>query len=287
MYMEKTILITGSTGFIGRNLIKKIPKYNVPIEKNGRRIDLRNREKVLKLKRADTVIHLAGKTPYSKGLLKNEFFEHNFLGTLNILEYCVLKKVEKLIFVSSYVYGNPKYNPIDEKHIIQPHNPYAKSKSLAEELCKVYAQEFGIKIIILRPFNLFGNLQKKGFLISNIMESIKNNKSILITNKKNKRDYLLIDDFIDVILNMIDFDCKFEIFNIGSGKCFSFEKIIQLFEEKSGKKLKKKIKTSNKNNISKIQADISKISKKTGWHPKYNLEEGVKKTLMKKGLLAK
>ena len=285
--MQKTILITGSSGFIGRHLIKKIPKYTIPIEKNGIKIDLRDREKVLKLKKADTVIHLAGKTPYSKCLSDNEFFEHNVLGTLNILEYCVTKKVRKLIFVSSYIYGNPKYNPIDEKHVIQPHNPYAKSKSLAEELCKIYAEKFGIRIIILRPFNLFGDLQKKGFLISNIIESIKNNRSILITNKKNKRDYLLIDDFIDVILKMIDYDCKFEIFNIGSGKCYSFEKIIQLFEEKSGIKLKKKIKVSNKNNISKIQADISKISKKTRWHPKYNFEEGVEKILMKKGLLAK
>jgi UDP-glucose 4-epimerase len=285
--MKRTILITGSSGFIGSHLIKKISKYNTPIEKSGKKIDLRDREKVLKLKRVNTVIHLAGKTPYSKKLSGNEFFEHNILGTLNILEYCVAKKVEKLIFVSSYVYGNPKCNPIDEKHVVQPHNTYAKSKYLAEELCKIYAKKFGIKIIILRPFNLFGNLQKKGFLISNIIESIKNDSSILITNKNNKRDYLLIDDFIDVILKMIDFDSKFEIFNIGSGKCYSFEKIIQIFEKKSGKKIKKENKVSKKNNISKIQADINKISKKTGWYPKYNFEEGVEKILLKKGLLAK
>lgn len=285
--MKKTILITGSSGFIGRHLIKKIPKYNTPIEENGKEIDLRNREKVLKIKRVNTVIHLAGKIPHTKKLPDNEFFEHNILGTLNILEYCVEKKVEKLIFISSYIYGNPKYNPIDEKHVVQPHNTYAKSKYLAEELCKIYAKKFGIKIIILRPFNLFGNLQKKGFLISNIIESIKKDSSILITNKNNKRDYLLVDDFIDVILKMIDFDSKFEIFNIGSGKCYSFEKIIQIFEKKSGKKIKKENKVSKKNNISKIQADINKISKKTGWYPKYNFEEGVEKILLKKGLLAK
>ena len=227
--MKKTILITGSSGFIGKNLIKKIPKYSTTIEKNGEKIDLRDKEKVLKLKRVNTVIHLAGKTPYSKKLSNNEIFEHNILGTLNILEYCISKKVEKLIFVSSYIYGHSKNNPINEKHIVQPHNTYAKSKYLAEELCKFYAKKFGIKVIILRPFNLFGNLQKKGFLISNIIEAIKNNSSISITNKNNKRDYLHIDDFIDVILKMIDFDCKLEIFNIGSGESYSFEKIIQLF----------------------------------------------------------
>ena len=285
--MKKTILITGSSGFIGKNLIKKIPKYSTTIEKNGEKIDLRDKEKVLKLKRVNTVIHLAGKTPYSKKLSNNEIFEHNILGTLNILEYCISKKVEKLIFVSSYIYGNSKNNPINEKHIVQPHNTYTKSKYLAEELCKNYAKKFGIKLIILRPFNLFGNLQKKGFLISNIIEAIKNNSSISITNKNNKRDYLLIDDFIDVILKMIDFDCKLEIFNIGSGKSYSFEKIIQLFEKKSGKKIKRENKVSKDNNISKIQADISKITKKTGWHPKYNFEEGVEKILLEKNLLFK
>jgi len=285
--MKKTILITGSSGFIGKNLIKKIPKYSTTIEKNGEKIDLRDKEKVLKLKRVNTVIHLAGKTPYSKKLSNNEIFEHNILGTLNILEYCISKKVEKLIFVSSYIYGNSKNNPINEKHIVQPHNTYTKSKYLAEELCKDYAKKFGIKLIILRPFNLFGNLQKKGFLISNIIEAIKNNSSISITNKNNKRDYLLIDDFIDVILKMIDFDCKLEIFNIGSGKSYSFEKIIQLFEKKSGKKIKRENKVSKDNNISKIQADISKITKKTGWHPKYNFEEGVEKILLEKNLLFK
>jgi UDP-glucose 4-epimerase len=86
---------------------------------------------------------------------------------------------------------------------------------------------------------------------------------------------------------MIDFDCKLEIFNIGSGKSYSFEKIIQLFEKKSGKKIKRENKVSKDNNISKIQADISKITKKTGWHPKYNFEEGVEKILLEKNLLFK
>lgn len=285
--MKKTILITGATGFIGKNLIKKISGYYTPIEKNGEKIDLRNREKVLKIKKVNTVIHLAGKTPYSKKSSNKEIFENNVLGTLNILEYCVAKKVEKLIFVSTYIYGNPKNYPINEKHVIQPHNTYAKSKYLAEELCRNYSKKFGIKVIILRPFNLFGDLQKKGFLISNIIDSIKNNKSIKITNKNNERDYLLIDDFIDVILKMIKFDCEFEIFNVGSGKSFSFEQIIQLFELKSGKKIKRINKISKKNNILKIQADITKVSKKITWYPKYNFEEGIEKVLMKKKLLFK
>ena len=186
--------------------------------------------------------------------------------------------------MSSYVYGNSKNSPINEKEIIQPHNTYTKSKVLSEELCKIYGEKFGINIIILRPFNIFGNSLKSNFFISNILKSIKDSKPITIVNKNDKRDYLYIDDFVDAIIRVIDYDCNYEIFNVGSGECISFEKLINLFEQKSGKKVKKVIKSS-KIHIRKIQADITKINKKTGWKPKYSLEQGVETVLLKNKLL--
>jgi len=279
--MKNSILITGATGFIGKHLVKKIPNYNIAVDQNGKNIDLRIRKEVLKIKRSDIVIHLAGKIPSEKNYSKNIFFEHNFLGTLNILEYCIKKKVKKIIFISSYVYGNPEKNPISEKHQIKPHNTYTKSKVLSEELCKIYAEKYKIEIIILRPFNIFGNLQKDNSLISNIIKSIKNNSHITITNKNNKRDYLFIDDLIDAIIKLIDYKCKFEIFNIGSGKSYSFENVVQLFEKENKKKIKRKYKISKKNSIPKIQADISKIKKEIKWNPKYTLVEGIEKIIFK------
>ena len=279
--MKDSILITGATGFIGKHLVKKIPNYNIAVDQNGKNIDLRIRKEVLKIRRSDIVIHLAGKIPSEKNYSKNIFFEHNFLGTLNILEYCIKKKVKKIIFVSSYVYGNPEKNPISEKHQIKPHNTYTKSKVLSEELCKIYAEKYKIEIIILRPFNIFGNLQKDNSLISNIIKSIKNNSHITIINKNNKRDYLFIDDLIDAIIKLIDYKCKFEIFNIGSGKSYSFENVVQLFEKENKKKIKRKYKISKKNSIPKIQADISKIKKEIKWNPKYTLVEGIEKIIFK------
>ncbi|MDC3254272.1 NAD(P)-dependent oxidoreductase [Nitrosopumilus sp.] len=279
--MKNSILITGTTGFIGKHLVKKIPNYNMAVDQNGKKIDLRIREEVLKIKRVDIVIHLAGKIPSEKNYSKNIFFEHNVLGTLNVLEYCIKKKVKKIIFVSSYVYGNPEKNPINEKNKIKPHNTYTKSKVLSEELCKIYAEKYKIEIIILRPFNIFGNLQKDNSLISNTIKSIKNNSHITIINKNDKRDYLFIDDLINAIVKLIDYKCKFEIFNVGSGKSYSFENVVQLFEKKNKKKIKRKYKTFKKNSIPKIQADISKIKKEIKWIPRYTLEEGIEKIVSK------
>jgi nucleoside-diphosphate-sugar epimerase len=282
--MINKILVTGTSGFVGSQLIKRLPNHISALNSNGNNIDLRSRDEVLKMKKADTVIHLAGKIPSEKNFSENIFFEHNVLGTLNVLEYCVKKKIKKMIYVSSYVYGNAKNNPINEKEIIKPHNAYTKSKALSEELCKIYGEKFGISIIILRPFNIFGSSLKNDFLIPNILKSIKNNRPITITNKNDKRDYLYIDDFIDVIIQMIDYNCKYEIFNVGSGKCISFENLIKLFEQVSGKKMKIITKSSN-SGIKKIEADITKINKKIKWKPKYSLEAGIEKILLKNKLL--
>ena len=96
-----------------------------------------------------------------------------------------------------------------------------------------------------------------------------------------KRDFLFIDDLIDAIIKLIDYKCKFEIFNIGSGKSYSFENVVQLFEKENKKKIKRKYKISKKNSIPKIQADISKIKKEIKWSPKYTLVEGIKKIIFK------
>ena len=270
---KKIILITGSSGFIGKHLISKIPYRTILF---GKKDNLLSRGKVLQMKHADVVIHLASKIP-SNHKKTVKFFENNVLGTLNILEYCVKKEVKKLIFISCYVYGNPIHTSINEKHPVMHHNQYTKSKILAEELCKSYAKKYGLKVIILRPSNIFGKSQKSGFLISNLYRSLKNNKPIKIINKKSKRDFLFVDNLVDAILLMIDYECNYEIFNVGYGKSYSFEKVLQLFEKINEIKLDKSFETDEKTFIPKIDLDISKIKKKTGWYPKISLEEGLKK----------
>jgi len=272
------ILITGSNGFIGKQIVKHFKKSELVSDFiNSKRVNLQNNKEVMKINKADIVIHLGGKT--KKGLNANEYFDNNVLGTLNILEYCIKKKIKKMIFVSSYVYGNPQYTPIDEKHSISPHNTYTKSKFLAEELCKFYAKNFNLNIIILRPFNIFGKTLPEGFLISNLFKSAKNNKKITIINKNSKRDFLHIDDFIDVILKVINIDIKFEIFNVGSGNSYSFIEIIKKIEKITAKKINIEFKDNNEIMIKDITANISKITNKIKWKPKMEFDEGLQKCL--------
>jgi len=270
------ILVTGSRGFIGRQIIQHLKQFDVITDSiDSKRIDLKNIEEVMRLNKSDIVVHLGGKT--AKGLDWNEYFYNNVIGTLNILEYCIKKNIKKMIFVSSYVYGNPKYSPIDEKHPISPHNAYTRSKYLAEQLCEFYAKNSNLSVIILRPFNIFGKTLPKGFLISNLLKSIETNEKVTIINKDSKRDFLHVDDLIDVILKMTNFDCKFDIFNIGSGKSYSFNEIIEKLEKTSTKKLNLQYEQNETNFIEDIKADISKLNNKIKWYPKISFEEGLQK----------
>ena len=272
------ILVTGHEGVIASNLIKKLTNCEIIIDSiNGKRIDLQNNEEVMKIEPVDTVIHLGGKT--EKGLEWKEYFENNIIGTLNILKYCIKKNIKKIIFVSSYVYGNPKYSPIDEQHQISPHNLYTKSKFLAEELCKIYSEKYKLNVIILRPFNIFARSMNKNYLISNLIESINTKKTVTITNRTSKRDFLYIDDFIELILKIKDYDFKYEIFNVGSGISYSFDEVIEIIEKNTSKKLKLEYKNDDQSYIQNITADNSKITKILDWKPELTFEEGLQKLL--------
>jgi len=256
------ILITGASGFIGQELVKKLPKSDLILDSNDSgRIDLQNKDEVMRLEPVELVIHLGGKTP-QKGVDGYEYFKNNILGIINILEYCVQKKIKKLIFISTYVYGNPQYSPIDENHPVNPHNPYTESKYIGEKLCEYYCNNFNFDLIILRPFNIFGESMREGFLLSNLINSINTDKKITIINKNSKRDFLYVDDFVDLILKIKDYNCKFEIFNVGTGISFSFDQITKKIEYITSKKLNIEYEEDEKTFMGDIQADISKLKDK-------------------------
>ena len=274
--MDK-ILVTGSAGFIGSNVMKKLSGYEVVTNHNDSgRIDLQNIEQVMKLDSVDTVIHLAGKIPWRE-LSSNEFSDNNIKCTQNILEYSGKKNVKKIIYVSSYIYGKPKYCPVDEGHPVNPHTAYAESKYLAEKECIDYCKRSNLDLIILRPFNVYGESMRSGFLISNLINAVRSGKKLDIVNKDSKRDFLHVDDFVELILKTIDYNSKLEIFNVGSGLSYSFEDIITKIEKISKNKLDIHYDT-DKNFIEDIVADISKIKSKLHWEPRIKIDDGLRKT---------
>ena len=277
----KSILVTGSSGFVGRHLVEELKRHNVEVvtltDKNGNKIDVRNWQKIKEIKDLHMVYHLAAITyvPFS---FENprETYDVNLLGTLNILELCRLCDVKRIVFASSYVYGQPQYLPIDEKHPLQPTNPYARTKVLGENLCKAYYEDYGLKCVVLRPFNIYGKGQSNNFLIPSILEQLLKGK-IKLKDPEPKRDFVYILDVINAYIKAGEFDEDFEIFNIGSGKSYSVKEIVNKIVKLYGKDITVDYTNERrKNEIKDTIADTKKAKTKLCWKPKYSIDEGLK-----------
>ena len=285
---EKRILVTGSSGFVGKNLVEELKRQDAEVftltDHDGRRIDIRDQQSVKRImneiRNIDIVYHLAAITsvPFS---FENprETYDVNVLGTLNILELCRLCNAEKIVFASSYVYGQPQYMPIDEEHPLQPANPYARSKVLGEELCRAYNADFGVKSVILRPFNIYGVGQSKNFLIPSIIAQLRYGK-IELKDPEPKRDFIYISDVIEAYIKAGEFNGDFDVFNIGGGKSYSVEEIVDRIVCLYGKNVKVGYSGERrKHEVMDTVADIRKAKELMDWTPTVPLDEGLQRTM--------
>ena len=281
--MNMKIAVTGSTGFIGSHLLRRLKESGSDVIqldiKNG--IDITDWEQIQCIEKFDLLFHLAAKTYVPDSYqAPHDFYYTNVTGTLNALELCRIHKA-KIVFASSYIYGNPEYLPIDEKHPIAAFNPYAQTKIIGEQLCEGYYKDFGVPVVILRPFNIYGMGQNENFLIPSIIKQAKSG-SILLKDPDPKRDMLFVDDVVDGYMKAAEYNQKdYEVFNIGSGKSYSVLEIvntvIELFDHEIDVKFGGE---KRKNEVLDTIADISKAKTLLNWEPKTNLREGFEEILM-------
>ena len=275
------ILVTGSNGFIGKNLVLKLRALNYTvIEFSGNILEEDSYRKLLN-ENITHCFHLAAKSFVPESWNSPDaFIETNVYGTEKVLEFCRKKSIS-LTFISSYLYGSPKYLPIDEKHPLQTPNPYALSKFLGEELCRFYNKHYGLKINILRPFNTYGPGQNRRFLIPELIDKFYGSEQeVSVKDVSPKRDYVYISDVIDALILTLKINESFTVFNIGSGYSLSVAEIIDKIKTISG--IDKKVVSSNEQRVNEIPntvADIKLAYEKLGWKPKVNFEEGIKEIL--------
>jgi nucleoside-diphosphate-sugar epimerase len=280
----KTIAVTGSSGFIGRHLLWSLreQQYNIieiDIEKD---LDISDWSKARNIPHFDTIIHLAAKTFVPDSFKRpHEFYFANQSCTLNVLELARIYSAN-VIYFSSYLYGMPEYLPIDEKHPLKPHNPYAQSKIICEKICEGYQRDFGVPVIIFRPFNIYGPGQNSSFLIPNIIEQLKSGE-ILLKDPRPKRDFIHVSDIVYAVMLAIKLENPgLQTFNLGTGLSFSVEEIVNLIIKYFGKRTI--VKYANEYRPGEVLdtiADIRKINTVLKWSPYINIEKGLEALLEK------
>lgn len=282
----KRALVTGASGFVGKHLAGELRKQGAEVFALDARaenpIDIRDWQAVKdfggKLGRLDLVYHLAA-LMFVPCSFENprEVYEVNVLGTLNILELCRLQGVAKLVLASSYVYGEPRYLPVDEEHPLNPGSPYARSKVLGEALCKAYHEDYGLRCTMLRVFNIYGEGQSGDSLMPSILRQLPSGK-VELMDPEPKRDFVHVSDAVQAYLRAGEYDqAGFNVFNIGSGASYSVDDIVKLALQAWGREAEIRYRHQRrKSEIMDVVADFRKARTELGWEPKVTLEQGIR-----------
>lgn len=321
------ILITGGVGFIGSQvglyLVQKHDVYpldnlkfgylynlanNKQLLKNFIRIDIRDPKMEAVLKNIDVIFHFAGwvSLPGCNDD-PNEAYQCNVAGTANVLEMARRNGVKKIIFASTAAIYEYDSIPFKESIVPKPTLIYAQTKKAAEDLCQSFRDMYGMDIIILRFFNVYGphmDFRPPSYLISYIIGClVRGEKPVLHSDGKQARDFVYITDVVRLCeIVMTHPNAKNEVFNVGSGTTITVQEIFDIIAKILGEEKIKPIyrdpkliwenfprqlkgkyslnpefleKEVNKHTL----ASMEKVKEMFHWEAKVSIEEGLEKTV--------
>jgi nucleoside-diphosphate-sugar epimerase len=272
------ILITGHSGFIGTALGSELERSGIAWRGVSRRtgFDLEQHETLDALPEASCIIHLAGRSEVGPSWRDPAgYHKSNHSMTLNVLDRA-RSSGARVIYISSYMYGVPLRLPIDEAHPAMCVNPYAWSKRIGEVLCEAYARDFGLDVLVLRPFNLFGSLQPTSQIVPYIVHQALDGPTIEVNDLNPKRDFLWIEDMARAIVAALDSGHKgFDVINIGSGMSLSVAQIIEEVTSQLGSREVFCRGQSRPNDIPDCICDASKAARLLGWKPETSFRQGI------------
>tara|TARA_X000000950_G_scaffold189511_1_gene229068 strand:+ start:8424 stop:9383 length:960 start_codon:yes stop_codon:yes gene_type:complete len=305
------ILITGSSGFIGYHLTKKLLEngnqvygvdnhndyYDVELKKY-RKACLKNKnfyffqqdinQMSIKASEIDLAINLAAQPGVRVSAQQEKFYQSsNVDGFKEFCNFCELNNVKKIIYASSSsVYSDKKDQKYNENYSETiPTSLYGSSKLQNEKYASEVSNRSNISFIGLRFFSVYGPMGRPDMAYYLFTENIKNNKPLtLIQNGEMYRDMTYIDDIIAGTLKAIDYinkpanQCKNEIFNLGNDAPIKTFNLLELLEKEIGKKSVIQSVGAKKEH-SFTHADITKAKNLLGYEPKVNLEDGIKSFL--------
>ncbi len=275
------LLITGSSSYLGKNLIQFLKKKNIKYigidtvksrDKNTLKIDINDKNLLIKLKKykIDTIIHLAA-ISNSQRCAADELgcFKTNVLGTINMLNFAKKKKIKKFIFASTeWIYEIQKQQKIKNK-MTGKIDKYALSKKICEDIIKLNNLDF----VILRLGIIYGKRSPTNFsAVESIVYQNQKSKFIKVNSKKTARRYIHINDIIKSIYESLIFKRYLnKIVDIQGPKLISFKEIVKKLKFISNKNPRLIETAPKKFSIRNIKSNYSKI-----FRPKVDIEKGLK-----------
>lgn len=290
------VLVTGGAGFIGSHLVDGLLalSYQVTVLDNfstGRRENLahvtdrirlvecdisKTGDWANELKNIDWVFHLAALADIVPSIQNpDEYFCANVDGTFNLLQAAKAAEVKRFVYAaSSSCYGIPDQYPTNEDAEVRPQYPYALTKRLGEELVIHWAKIYKLPALSLRFFNVYGTRSRTSGTYGAVFgvflaQKLANQPLTVVGDGEQTRDFTYVTDVVNALIAAAQSQKIAEIYNVGSGKTISVNRLVELL---GGKKVYIPKRPGEPDSTF---ADIKKIRSELNWNPQIPIEEGV------------
>ncbi|WP_040950981.1 SDR family NAD(P)-dependent oxidoreductase [Gorillibacterium massiliense] len=304
-------LVTGGAGFIGSHLVDSLladghevrvidnfdPFYNRYIKERNIahqqgsanykfiEADIRDRERIFDIfdeEKPEVVVQLAAKAGVRPSLENPlQYIEVNINGTVHVLDAAVRHGVKKFIFASSSsVYGlNEKVPFAEGDPILQQSSPYGATKEAGEAVCRSYSNCFGLPIVALRFFTVYGPRQRPDLAIHKFARSILHDEPItLFGDGSTSRDYTYVSDTVSGIRSAIDYcSSGYDVFNLGNDNPVKLSELVEGIERVLGKKAIIHRLPEQVGDVPRTWASLEKSCDLLGYAPKVDLATGLQR----------
>lgn len=247
--------------------------------------DIRCRESLEQLfetEKFDSIVHLAARAGVRPSVEQPLLYaETNINGTLNLLELARQYQVPHFVFgSSSSVYGCNAKLPFAECDAVQhPISPYAATKAAGELLCHTYSHLYGMRIVCLRFFTVYGARQRPDLAIHKFARAIRAGQPIKIFGDgSTRRDYTFVVDIVAGLRAALDYaETPFEIINLGESRTIELSELIRIIEQNIGHRALIEHLPNQAGDVPTTFADITKARKLLGYNPTTPIDIGIKR----------
>jgi len=274
------VTIFDKLNFSRKNILHIIHDVRVMEGDFNNEIDIKN-----SLIDVDYVFHLVSSTlPASSNENPVYDVETNLISSLRLFKECLDKKVKKIVFLSSggTVYGVPEILPVKENFFANPICSYGIVKRTIEEYLFLFNKIYDLKYNVFRLSNPYGERQNpnaaQGAVAVFLNKVIHNEPIEIWGDGEVVRDYIYINDAVDVLVKSIKTDSKENVFNLSSGRGYSLNQIIEIIKKVSDREVKTSYKSARSIDVPISILDNNLVKKVFDWNPETTLEEGINRT---------